>query len=217
MTANMRHTCLPISLCSWWGTLRLFWCFPCLHCSRSQGGAAWTGWGSRRPGPGCSGPREANRGCSARPRTGSGRPGWWARQTRAVARASLSSSASKEKAWVISSCRTDPISLCSHDKNTRKTTADFRGQLFDLTWRIFWSRPCQMRGMWLHAHRKSRADDGSSLKHTANVSHSEKLRLITPHKNRLLLIYCLTEKYKKKKPPTCSLCVCRRERWYTAG
>lgn len=40
---------------------------------------------------------------------------------------------------------------------------------FELTWGIFWSRPCQMRGMWLHAHRKSRADDGSSLKNVVEI------------------------------------------------
>lgn len=191
----MRHTCPPTSLCSWWGTRTLSWCFPCLRCSRSQGGAAWTGWGSRRPGPGCFGPREANRSCSARPRTGSGRPGWWARQTRAVARASLSSSASKEEnmSHQLMPKRSRPsCALMTKTQGKQRLTlgVDFSILLDGSSGRVL--------AKYVGCGCTPTGNPGLMMDPVWNTPH-HKLRLITPHKNRLPLIYYLTNKYKKKK------------------
>lgn len=65
--------------------------------------------------------------------------------------------------------------------------------VFDHTWGIFWSRPCQIRGMWLHAQRKSRADDGSSLKNVTQTlntipikSHLKQKIVLLGHKQQWL-------------------------------
>ncbi len=118
-TSNIHLTCPPISLCSWWGTLRLSWCFLDLHCSRSEGGAAWTGWGSRRPGPSCFCHRGVSRDCWAPTLPKSGRPNWWAPPNWVGAQTSLFSSAKTKSTWGISFRRMNSLWLQSQ-QNCRK-------------------------------------------------------------------------------------------------
>lgn len=127
MTNIIHLTCPPIFLCSWWGTLTLSWYFLDLHCSRSEGGVAWTGWGSRRPGPSCFCHRGVSRDCWAPTLTRSGRPGWWAPPRWVAAQTSLFSSAqTKKKTRVISFSRMNSLWLRLHQKRRRKKSVTAR-------------------------------------------------------------------------------------------
>lgn len=120
-TTNIHLTCPPISLCSWWGTQTLSWCFQDLHYSRNEGGAAWTGWGSRRPGPSCFCHRGVSRDRWALTLTRSDPPGLWAPPNWVLAQTSLFSSArTKRNIRVISFSRMNSLWLWSHQKHRKK-------------------------------------------------------------------------------------------------
>lgn len=159
----------PISSCSWWGTLRFSWSVPDLRCSTNGGVVALTGWGSRWPAP-C---RICH--CVARSDywapilTGSSPPGWWVPPNWVAGRTSpFSSAQAKRKIQQIITLRELNWIRLLCNKNAGKN-------IRACTWGIFWSRPCQIRGMWLHAHRKSNADDGFSLKTEHSLSEWERL------------------------------------------
>lgn len=229
MTTNMRHTCPPISLCSWWGTLKLSWCFPDLHCSRSEGGAAWIGWGSRRPGPSCFCHHVVSHDCWAQTLTRSGRPSWWAPPKWVVAQTSLFSSAqTKKKKYMSHQLPQNELYLTALSWKTEKKEtliAGFWSYLADLlvaslpNTRDVAARPQEIQGWWWVESEK---------RYTVKISQSKKQHaqqnLIKP--KILLSNYCafyisishktLADKMFKKWC-TCSLCACWEVRWYTAG
>lgn len=115
MTTNINLTCPPISLCSWWGTLRLSWCFQDHHCSRSEAGAVGIGWGSARPGPRCFCHQVVSRDHWALTPTGSGPPGWWAPLNWAAAQTfQFSSTETKKENVLLISLSHEQNKLLSH-------------------------------------------------------------------------------------------------------
>lgn len=96
------------------------------------------------------------------------------------------------------------------ERNKKKKVVTMKA--FDPTWGIFWSRPCQIRGMWLHAHKKSRAEDGSSLIKAAKWNFEfSTYRIILNKTSRLWQTKVVIKLH------TCSLCACWEEHWYTAA
>lgn len=185
MTTNIHLTCPPISLCSWWGTPRLSWCFPDLHCSRSEGGAAWTGWGSRRPGPSCCFcHRGVSRDCWAQTPTRSGRPSWWAPPKWVVAQTSLFSSAQTKKKKKVNESSASAewtLSGCAFTKNAEKKGWLWLGTLYVGFWsyltdllvaslpntRDVAARPQEVQGWWWVESEK---------RYTVKTSHSKRHR-----------------------------------------